>query len=56
MFGEETHVIDDITIRIRRDGSIELSHIDERGYRNSKVYYGYDGIQALEAYKEENQI
>lgn len=42
----------DLTIRVRYDGSIEISHINERGFRHSKVYYGYTKKEAIKLYKE----
>lgn len=52
MFGETIIQQDEITIRLRRDGSIEISHMNEHGTRCSKVYYGYGLAEAVHNYKE----
>ena len=52
MFGEKLITQDDLTIRIRIDKSIEISHINKNGYRNSKVYYQYPLAEAVANYKK----
>lgn len=47
-----TNMKDQLTIRVRFDGSIEISHMNESGFRHSKVYYGYDLEEAQSSYIE----
>lgn len=40
-----------LAVRVRPDNSIEISHMNSRGFRHSKVYYGYPLAEAVSNYK-----
>ena len=51
MFTKEERIVDGATVRIRYDGSIEVSDI-VRDHRVSRVYHGYTVEQAVEDFKQ----